>query len=164
MDRSTLAVHGAEADFRTLETALYQVFHRTTTNEPLRIFQQVQGQRGFEARRMIVRRSGQRKTSDRSSAYAALTSSIKERDRAEDVEQLNDILRNSINETNKFEGRFGKLRDEEKTLAVKKVDAREFVELSTPWHHVAMRRIVHRGGEHHHRQGHDTVGIHGEEN
>ena len=34
--------------------------------------------------------------------------------------QFDDILRNFINETNLYEGRFGKIRDEEKTLAVKR--------------------------------------------
>ena len=37
------------------------------------------------------------------------------------MEQFDDILKNFINETNKYEGRFGKIRDEEKTLAVKKL-------------------------------------------
>ena len=63
---------------------------------------------------MIVRRYDQRSTSDRSSAYAALISNISGRDRAEDVEQFDDILRNFIDETNKYEGRFGITRDEEK--------------------------------------------------
>ena len=49
---------------------------------------------------MIVRRHDQRNTSDRSSAYAALISNIRERHRAKDVEQFDDILRNFINETN----------------------------------------------------------------
>ena len=35
------------------------------------------------------------------------------------MEHFDDILKNFINETNKYEGRFGKIRDEEKTLAVK---------------------------------------------
>ena len=48
---------------------------------------------------MIVRRYDQRNTSDRSSAYAALISNISERDRATDVQQFDDILRNFINET-----------------------------------------------------------------
>ena len=69
---------------------------------------------------MIVRRDDLRNTSGRSSAYAALISNISERDRAEDVEQFDDILRNFIDETNKYEGSFGKLRDEEKILAVNK--------------------------------------------
>ena len=59
--------------------------------------------------------------SDTNSAYAALISNISERDRAKDVEQLDDILRTFINETNKFENRFGTIRDEEKILAVKKL-------------------------------------------
>ena len=67
---------------------------------------------------MIVRQYDQRNTSDRSSAYAALISNISERDRAKDVEQFDDILRNFINETNTYDGRFGNIRDEEKTPAV----------------------------------------------
>ena len=47
---------------------------------------------------MIVRRYDQRNTPDRSSAYAALISNISERDRAKDVEQFDDTLRNFINE------------------------------------------------------------------
>ena len=102
-----LAADCTEADFRTFETALFQILHRSTTNETLRMLQQVQGQGGFEAWHMIVRRCHQRNTSDRSSAYAALISNISERDRAEEVEQFDDILRNLINETNKYEGTFG---------------------------------------------------------
>ena len=79
--------------------------------------QQLQGQKGFEAWHLIVRRDDQRNTSDRSSA---LISNISERDRAKDVEQFDDILRNFIIETNKYQGRFGEIRDEEKFLAVKK--------------------------------------------
>ena len=106
MERSTLTVDCTDADFGILETALYQVLHRTTTNEPLTMVQQVQGQRGFEAWHLIVRRYDQSNTSDRSSACAALISNISERDRAKDVEQFDDILRDSINETKKYEGRF----------------------------------------------------------
>ena len=54
--------------------------------------------------------------SDKCSAYAALISNISEKDRAKDVEQF-DVH----NEMNKFESRFGKIRDEEKMLAVKKL-------------------------------------------
>ena len=64
---------------------------------------------------MIVRSYDQRNTSDSCAAYAALISSISERDRARNVEQCDDILRSFINETNKYEGRF------KKTLAVKKL-------------------------------------------
>ena len=99
---------------------MFQVFHRITTNEPLRMVQQVQGQRGFEAWHLIVRRYDQRNTADRSSAYAALISNTNERDRAKVVEQFDDILGNFINETNKYEGRSGKIRDEEKIFAVEK--------------------------------------------
>ena len=45
---------------------------------------------------------------------------ISEKDRAKDVEQFDDILRTFINEMNKFESKFGSIRDEEKMLAVKK--------------------------------------------
>ena len=38
--RSTLALNCTEADFRTFQTALSQILHRTTTNEPLRMVQQ----------------------------------------------------------------------------------------------------------------------------
>ena len=37
VERSTLAVECTEADFRTFETAVYQILHRTITNEPLRM-------------------------------------------------------------------------------------------------------------------------------
>ena len=37
------------------------------------------------------------------------------------MEQFDDILRNVINETSKYKGRFGKLRDEQKILAVKRL-------------------------------------------
>ena len=37
------------------------------------------------------------------------------------MEQFDDILRTFINEINKFESRFGAIRDEEKMLAVKKL-------------------------------------------
>ena len=60
VERSTLAVDCTEADFRTLVTALYQVLHRTTTNESLRMVQQVEGQKGFEALQLIVRGHDQR--------------------------------------------------------------------------------------------------------
>ena len=60
-------------------------------------------------------------TSDKSSAYATLVSNINERDRAKDVEQFDDVLRNFKNEMTKFENRFGKIRDEEKVLAVKQL-------------------------------------------
>ena len=48
-------------------------------------------------------------------------SNISEKDRAKDVEHVDDILRTFINEMNKFESRFGAIRDEEKMLAFKKL-------------------------------------------
>ena len=118
VDRSTLAVACNEADSATFETALYKVLHRTRTYEPLMMVQQVR-QKGFEAGHLIVRKNDKGNTSDRSSACAAMISNISERDRAKDVAQLDDILRNFINVTNKYEGRFGNIGDEEKILAVK---------------------------------------------
>ena len=58
--------------------------------------------------------------SDKKSAYAALISNISERERAKYVEQFDDILRTFINER-KIENRLGRVRDEEKMLAVKKL-------------------------------------------
>ena len=54
--------------------------------------------------------------SDKHSAYAALISNISEKDRAKDVEQLDDILRTSTNEMNKFENRFGMTRAAEQQV------------------------------------------------
>ena len=145
VDRATLAVDYTEADFRTFETALYQVLHRTTASEPLKMIQQVEGHRGFEAWLLIVRRYDQRNTSDRSSAYAALISNITERDRAKDVEQFDDILRT------KFENRFGKIRDEEKVLAVKKLMPESLLNYTVqmPYGN-AVRRAHHCAREHYH--------------
>ena len=74
-----------------------------------------------EAWHAIVRRYDQRNMSGKKSAHAALISNISEKDRAKDVEQFDDILRTFTNEMDKFENRFGKIRDEEKMLAVKKL-------------------------------------------
>ena len=108
-------------EFRLIEASLYQVLHRTTSNEPLRTVQQTRGQKGFEAWYANVRRYDQRNMSDKNSAYAALISNISEKGRAKDVEQFDDILRTFTNEMNKFENRFRKVRDEEKMIAVKKL-------------------------------------------
>ena len=120
-DNSATAFDCPDEKFRSIEASLYQVLHRTTSNEPLRIVQQTRGQKEFEAWRAILRRHDQREMSDKNSAYAALISNISEMDRAKDVEQFDDILRTFTNEMNKFENRFGKIRDEEKMLAVKKL-------------------------------------------
>ena len=83
--------------------------------------QQTRGQRGFEGWHATVRRYDQRNMSHKNSAYEALISNISEKDRAKDVEQFDDILRTFINEMNKFESRFGAIRNEEKMFAVKKL-------------------------------------------
>ena len=116
-DNSTLAVDCSNEEFRSIEASLYQVLHRTTANEPLRIVQQTRGQEGFEAWHAIVRRCEQRNMSEKS-AYAALISTISERDRAKDVEQFDEMPKTSTRRT-KVENRFGKIRGEEKMLAVK---------------------------------------------
>ena len=61
-----------------------------------------------------MRRYDKRNMSDTHLAYAALISNISERDKAKDMEQFDGILRTFINETNKFENRFGTLSDEGK--------------------------------------------------
>ena len=69
----------------------------------------------------MVRRYDQRNMSDTNSACAALISNISEKDRAKDVEQFDDILRTFTDEMKRSENRFGKIRDEEKMLPVKKL-------------------------------------------
>ena len=56
--------------------SLYQVLHRTTANERLRIVLQTHGQKGCEAWHAIVRRYYQRNMSDNKSACVALISNI----------------------------------------------------------------------------------------
>ena len=68
-----------------------------------------------------MRRYDQRNMSDTNSAYAALISNISEKHRAKDVEQFDNILRTFTNVMNNFENSFGKIRDVEKILAVKKL-------------------------------------------
>ena len=80
-DNNVIAFDCSDEEFRSIESALYQVLHRTTSHEPLRKVQQTNGQKGFEAWHAIARRYDQRNMSDKSSAYAALMSSIFEKDR-----------------------------------------------------------------------------------
>ena len=129
LDNTAIAFDCSDDEFRSMEALLYQVLHRTAANEPLRIVQQTRGQRGSEAWHAIVRRYDQRNMSGKNSGHAALISNISEKDRAKDVEQFDDILRTFINEMNKFESRFGAIRDEEKMLAVKKLMPRKLAEL-----------------------------------
>ena len=112
-DNSTLAVDCSKEEFSTIEASLYQVWHRTTANEPLRMVQQIQGPRGVGAWRSIMRRYDQRNMSDTNSPHAQLVSNISERDRSKDVEHFEDILTTCVNETSLFENSFGKIRDKE---------------------------------------------------
>ena len=121
LGNSTLSVDCSDEEFRSIEASFNQVLRRTTVNKPLRTAQRTKGQKGFEAWHAIVRRCDLRIMSEKNSAYAALISIIAERDRAKDVEQFDEVLRTFINETNKAENRFGTNRDEEYTLAVKKL-------------------------------------------
>ena len=111
------AVDCSAEEFRTIDASLYQVLHRTAAHEE-ECNKQTRTQKGFEERRVIVRRCDQRNMSVKNSAHADLISNVSERDRAKDVEQLDDVKRTFINETNKFENRFGTVRNEEKMLAV----------------------------------------------
>ena len=121
LDNNVIAFDCSDEEFRSSEGSLYQVLHRTTSNEPLRIVQQTKGQKRLEAWRATVRRYDRRNMPDKNSAYAALISNISEKDRAKDVEQFDDVLRTFTNDVNNFENRFGKIRDEDKMLAVKKL-------------------------------------------
>ena len=107
-DNKVITFDYSYEEFRSIDASLYQVLHRTTSNEPLGIVQQTRGQKGFEAWHAIVRRYDQRNMSGRNSAYAAMISNISEKDRAKDVEQFDDILRMFVNEMNKFENRFAR--------------------------------------------------------
>ena len=83
--------------------------------------QQFQGQKELEARRQILRRYDQRNMSDENSAHASLVNNFWDRHWAKDVAHFDDVLRTFTNGTNKYESRFGKIRDEEKTVAAKKL-------------------------------------------
>ena len=79
LDNNATAFDCSDDEFRSIEASLYQVLHRTTADEPLRIVQQTRGQRGFGAWHAIVRRYDQRNMSDKNSADAALYSSSRKR-------------------------------------------------------------------------------------
>ena len=121
IDNNVMAFDCLGEEFRSIEASLYQVLHRTTSNRTTENAQQTTGNKGFEAWHVAMRRYDQRNMPAKASAYAALISNISEKDRAKDVEQFDDILRTFTNEMNKFENRFGKIRDEERMLAVKKL-------------------------------------------
>ena len=48
-DNNAIAFDCPVEEFRSTEASLYQVLHRTTSDEPLRKVQQTRGQKGFEA-------------------------------------------------------------------------------------------------------------------
>ena len=77
-DNNVLAFDCPAEEFRSIEASLYKVLHRTTSNEPLRMVQQMRGQKGFEAWYASVRRYDQRNMSDKNSAYATLISNEKD--------------------------------------------------------------------------------------
>ena len=64
-DNNAIALDCPDKEFRSIEASLYQVLHRTTSNERLRIVQQTRGQKGFEAWHAIVRSYDQRNMSDK---------------------------------------------------------------------------------------------------
>ena len=64
-DNNVIAFDCPDEEFRSIEASLYQVLHRTTSNEPLRIVHQTRGQEEFEAWHAIVRRYDQRNMSDK---------------------------------------------------------------------------------------------------
>ena len=64
-DNDVIAFDCPAEELRSIEASLYQVLHRTTSNEPLRIVQQTRGQKGFESWHATVRRYDQRNMSDK---------------------------------------------------------------------------------------------------
>ena len=64
-DNNEIAFDCSGEEFGSIEASLYQVLHRTTSNEPLRIVQQTRGQKGCEAWDAIVRRYDWRNMSDK---------------------------------------------------------------------------------------------------
>ena len=64
-DNNVIAFDCSDEEFRSIEASLYQVLHRTTSNEPLRTVQQTKGQKGLEAWHAVVRRYDQRNMSDK---------------------------------------------------------------------------------------------------
>ena len=55
LDNNATAFDCSDDEFRSIEASLYQVVHRTTANEPLRVVRQSRGPRGFETWHAIVR-------------------------------------------------------------------------------------------------------------
>ena len=96
-----------------------------------------------------MRTYDQKNMSDKNSAYAAVISNISGKDRAKDVEQFDEILRTFKNEMNKFEHRFGKIRDEEKMLAVKKLMPESLLNNRFRGTTMSYSELICCAGEHH---------------
>ena len=129
-DNNVIAFDCQDEEFRSIEVSLYQVLHRTTSNEPLSTVQQTRGQKGIEAWHAIVLRYDQEEhVSQQNSAYAALISIISEKDRAKDVEQFDDILRTFTNGMNKFENRIWQDQRRGEDAYSQEIDVRKLAEL-----------------------------------
>ena len=129
-DNNVIALDCPSEDFRSIEASLYQVLHRTSSNEPLfsccsRREDRKDLKHGMQLREGTIRGTCQTKKS----AHAALVSNISERDREKCAEQFDDILRTFTNEMNKFENRFGKIRDD---ACRQEIDAKKLPELQVP--------------------------------
>ena len=106
-DNSTLSEDCRQEQFRNIEASMYQVLHRATANEPLIMVSEPKdlgdSKRGAQSRGGMINGMYVRQKS----TFAAPISNISEPDRVNDVEQLDDILRTFIKETNKFLNMFG---------------------------------------------------------
>ena len=139
-----------QEEFRKTEASLYQELHRSTPDEPLIICQQMQrteGIRGVARNREDVRSEEHVRQENQHIQHNI------DRDRDKDVEQFDDILRTFIDETNQFENRFGKVRDEEKMLAVKSLMLESLLNFRFRGNDTEVRRASLCVGQHHHRQG-----------
>ena len=63
------------------------------------------------------------------------------------MKQFNDVLRTLINDTNRFENRFGMVRDEEGMLAVGYLMPESLLQI--PRNDDVVQRTSHCSGEHH---------------
>ena len=121
LDNNAIAFNCSDDEFRSIEASLYQVLHRTTTNEPLRIVQQTRGQRGVEAWHATVRRYDHRQQF----SICSVDQQHLREGQSEGRGRVDDILRTFINEMNKFEIRFGMIRDGEAGAGSQEINARK---------------------------------------
>ena len=144
-DNNAIAYDCSDEEFRSIEASLYQVLHRTTANEPLRIVQQTRGQKGFEAWHAIAVRYDQRKhVKQKFNVRSADQQHLREGH----GEQFDDISRTFTKEMDKFESTFRKIRDEEKMLAVKKLMPESLLTCRFQRNDNVIRRNHHCTGEH----------------